>query len=147
MRCEEIMKADVECLPPSATVHVAAKRMRDAKVGFLPVCDAHGTVLGVVTDRDITIRLVAEGLAFETPVERIMTNEVVSCAPRDDLRKAQRIMGENRVGRILCIDEIGRLCGVISLSDIAMHEESGIAAQTMRQVSEREVRTVTGSRS
>lgn len=146
MRCEEIMKADVECLSPSASVHTAAKRMRDAKVGFLPVCDAHGTVLGVITDRDITIRLVAEGLEAETPIEQIMTREVVSCGPKEDLRKAQRIMGENRVGRILCIDETGRLSGVISLSDIAIHEESGIAAQTMRQVSEREVRTVTGSR-
>lgn len=147
MRCEEIMKADVECLSKGTSVHSAARRMRDSKVGFLPICDAHGTVLGVVTDRDITIRLVAEGLSHDTPVEQIMTNEVVACGPRDDLRKAQRIMGENRVGRILCIDEIGRLCGVISLSDIAIHEESGIAAQTMRQVSEREVRTITGGRS
>lgn len=147
MRCEEIMKSDVECLSPTATAHFAARRMRDKKVGFLPICDAHGAVLGVVTDRDIIIRLVADNLSLETPVEEFMTREVISCTPRDDLRKAQRIMGENRVGRILCIDEIGRLCGVISLSDVAIHEESGIAAETMRQVSEREVRTITGARS
>lgn len=146
MRCDEIMKADVECLSPGTTAHAAAKRMRDAKVGFLPVCDAQGTVLGVLTDRDIAVRLVADALAPDTPVDRIMTANVVSCTPKDDLRRAQQIMGENRVGRILCIDETGVLCGVISLSDVAIHEESGIAAQTMRQVSEREVRTVTGAR-
>ncbi|HZA49460.1 MAG TPA: CBS domain-containing protein, partial [Myxococcaceae bacterium] len=61
MRCEEIMKKDVECVSPQDTVQAAAKRMRDENIGFLPVCDQSKKVQGTVTDRDLAIRVLADG--------------------------------------------------------------------------------------
>jgi CBS domain-containing protein len=138
MRCEEVMKKDVECLSPPDTVQAAARRMREANVGFLPACDRSKKVLGVVTDRDLAIRVLAEGKPAGTRVEDVMTHEVIACRPEDDLRKAEELMMKNHVSRMLCVDAEGHLVGVISLSDIAQREESGRAAKTMRGVSERE---------
>jgi CBS domain-containing protein len=140
MRCEGIMKRDVECVSPRDTVEDAAIRMRDENVGFLPICDQSKKVLGTLTDRDIVIRLVAAKKPASTFVEEIMSREVVACRPKDDVRDAERLMAKNHKSRIVCVDEEGRLAGVISLSDIAQHERGGRASETLRGVSEREVR-------
>jgi CBS domain-containing protein len=140
MRCEEIMKKDVECMSPQDTVQAAARRMRDENVGFLPVCDRSQKVLGVVTDRDLAMRILAEGKPPSTRVEEVMSREAIACRPDDDLRKAEELMVKNHVSRMLCDDTEGHLVGVISLSDIAQREESGRAAKTMRGVTERETR-------
>ena len=140
MKCEEIMKRDVECVSPRDTVEEAAVRMRDENIGFLPVCDESTKVLGTLTDRDIAIRLVAARKPASTSVEDVMTHEVVACRPEDDIRDAERVMAKNHKSRILCVDEGGRLVGVISLSDIAQHERGRRASDTLREVSEREAR-------
>ncbi len=140
MRCEEIMKRDVECLGLDDTVGQAAIRMRDTNIGFLPVCDEAGKVVGTLTDRDIAVRLVAAGDPPTTKANEIMSREVVSCRPADDISVAERLMGDHHKSRILCLDEDGALAGVISLSDIAQHEEGTRAAQTMRDVTAREAR-------
>lgn len=141
MRCEEIMKRNVECVSPRDTAEDAACRMRDENVGFLPVCDQSGKVLGTLTDRDLAVRVVAEGKASGTLVEDVMTREVVACQPEDDLRDAQATMAVHEKSRIMCIAQDGRLVGVISLSDIAQHETGARAAETLRDVSEREAHT------
>jgi CBS domain-containing protein len=141
MTCDEIMKRDVECVSPGDTVEDAAARMRDANVGFLPICDQSRKVLGTLTDRDITIRLVAAGKPGSTLVEDVMTRDAVTCRPEDDIREAQVSMAEHEKSRIMCVDEEGRLAGVISLSDIAQHELGDRAAEILREVSEREART------
>ena len=141
MTCDEIMKRDVECVSPGDTVEDAAARMRDANVGFLPICDQSRKVLGTLTDRDITIRLVAAGKPGSTLVEDVMTRDAVTCRPDDDIREAQVSMAEHEKSRIMCVDEEGRLAGVISLSDIAQHELGDRAAEILREVSEREART------
>ena len=140
MRCEEIMKKDVECVSPQDTVQAAAKRMRDENIGFLPVCDQSKKVQGTITDRDLAIRVLADGRQATTPVKDVMTREVVSVRPDEDLRKAEEQMSKNHKSRIMCVDQGGRLVGVISLSDIAQREDPGRAAQTLRNVSEREAR-------
>jgi CBS domain-containing protein len=140
MRCEEVMKKDVECVSPQDTVQAAAKRMRDENIGFLPVCDPSKKVQGTITDRDLSIRILAEARPATTQVKDVMTREVVAIRPQDDLRKAEELMSKNHKSRIMCVDENGRLVGVISLSDIAQREEAGRAAQTMRGISERETR-------
>lgn len=139
MRCDEIMKKDVECVTPQDTVQVAAKRMRDENVGFLPVCDQARKVLGTITDRDIAIRIVADGKQANTKIQDAMTREVVTCHPDDDLSEAEDLMSRNRKSRIMCVDDGGKLVGVISLSDIARAEEGDRASETLRQISEREV--------
>jgi CBS domain-containing protein len=138
MQIQEIMEKDVECISPKDTVQAAAKRMRDQGIGFLPVCDNSKKVLGTVTDRDLAIRALANGSPPTTPVQEVMTREVVSCRPEDDLRKVEELMAKNHKSRIMCLDNSGRLVGVISLSDIAQHDQGGRASQTLRQVSERE---------
>ena len=140
MRCEEIMKRDVECVEPTEPVQAAARRMRDANVGFLPVCDSSRSVLGTITDRDIAIRIVAEGRPPTTAAADVMTREVIACRPGDDVTRAEQLMGKHQKSRIICTDENGRLIGVISLSDIAQVEEASRASQTMKQVTKREAR-------
>jgi CBS domain-containing protein len=136
MLCEDIMKTDVESVSPVDTIQDAARRMRDDNLGFLPVCDESRQVLGTITDRDIAIRAVAEAMPATTPVEDIMTSEVIACSPKDTIDTALQLMAENHKSRILCLDEEGHLVGVISLADIA--QLVGEASETLRQVSDRE---------
>lgn len=138
MLCEQLMKRDILCVSPDDSVEAAACKMRDHNLGFLPVCDRDGNVLGTLTDRDIAIRCVADGRTCDTTVRELMTCEVVACKPMDDVHDAEQAMGQHQKSRIMCLDDDGRLVGVISLSDIAQHEDGERAARTMRQVTYRE---------
>jgi CBS domain-containing protein len=138
MLCNQIMKIDIQCVFPDDTAASAARKMREQNVGFLPVCDEDGNVLGTLTDRDIAIRCVGEGKPGDTPAGELMTCEVVACKATDDVDTAEEIMGRHQKSRIMCLDEDGYLVGVISLSDVAQHEDGERAARTMRQVTYRE---------
>jgi CBS domain-containing protein len=140
MLCKEIMKPGVEVLAPSSTALLAAQKMRDLNVGFLPVCDASKKVLGTVTDRDLTVRIIAEDRPVSMPVSELMTGPVISCHPEDDIRTVQRLMSQHHKSRIVVADSEGRVVGIISLSDIARYVEPIGAAETMKKVSEREAR-------
>ena len=96
MRCQEIMKREIECIDPAQSVQEAGRRMRDANVGFLPVCNSKGKVLGAITDRDIAIRIVAEGRPLTTAAADVMTREVVACRPDDDVTDAEQLMGRRQ---------------------------------------------------
>jgi len=137
MRCREIMKFDVESVTPATTLRDAARKMRDFNVGFLPVCDAAMRAIGVITDRDIAIRAVAEDLSPDSPVRVILTREVVACRPEDDLQTARELMSEYRISRVMCVGATGRIEGVISLSDLVQLDDIA-GASTLRQVSDRE---------
>lgn len=139
MRCDEIMKQNVECAMPEDSVEDAACKMRDHNLGFLPICDDAGRVLGALTDRDIAIRVVAEGKPNSTRVEEVMTPDVVATKPEDNLETAEQLMAKHHKSRMMCIDSDGRLAGVISLSDIAQHHQQA-ASDTLREVSAREAR-------
>ena len=138
MLCQDIMKRDVRCVAAETSVAEAAALMRDEGIGFLPVCDETRTVVGVLTDRDIAIRVVAENEGADQPVGRFMTPAAVTCRSGEDLGAAQDLMGEMQVSRIMCLDDNGQLEGVISLSDIALADED--VAMTLRNVSLREAR-------
>lgn len=140
MMCQDVMKSDVKCVSPTTTVEDAAVMMRDECVGFLPICEADGQVVGTITDRDIAIRAVAEGESMNQPIERFMTRSVVACRAGDDLRYAQELMSQEKVSRIMCVNEEGILEGIISLSDIAQLGDGAHASATLRDVSDREVR-------
>ena len=139
MICEDLMKSDVKCISPLTTLKDAAVQMRDEGIGFLPVCDDAGRAIGTITDRDITIRAFASGETRDQPVEPFMTRSVVGCRPSDDLALALDLMSQERVSRILCMNEEGVLEGVISLSDIAQIENGALASYALRNVSHREV--------
>lgn len=142
MRCQEIMKKPVVSCQETEVVQAAALKMRDGNIGFLPVCSAEGRVVGILTDRDIALRLCAEGLDVRTtPIGQIMTRRIIACRPGDDIRLVEGLMARNQKSRILIVDEAARPVGVVSLSDIARHDRV-FAGETMRQVSSREIRTV-----
>lgn len=139
MLCKEIMRKPVECTNEDESAYAAARRMRDANVGFLPVCAENNEVLGVLTDRDLAMRVVAEGLKpGKVRVADIMTRMVIWCRASDEIRLAQQLMAEHHRSRIVVLDDARGLAGVISLSDIAALGEP-FAAETLREVSRREV--------
>jgi len=140
MKANQIMKTDVECLLERDTVAAAARKMREKNVGFLPVCDAGGAPIGVVTDRDLALRVLADELSHRTTVAEIMSREVVSCAPGDELRAIEARMSTQQKSRIMVCGAGGELVGVISLSDIAQHEGTRQAGRVLASVSQREAR-------
>lgn len=141
MRCNEIMTHEVVSLRPSDRVDSAARRMRDEDVGFAPVCADDGRPIGAVTDRDIALRVCAEDRrAGRTHVEDIMTREVLTCRATDDLERAEALMAARHKSRIILVEPDGRLAGVMSLADIAGHEDEGRAMRTIRDVLSRELR-------
>ncbi len=141
MRCREIMKPNVESVREEDSVLDAAKKMRVANVGFLPVCDDERHVLGTMTDRDIVLRVVAaDKLPSEVRAAEAMTREAVTCSAEDDVRDAEKTMAKHQKSRIMVVDDEGKIEGVISLSDIADHEEPVEAGRTLHDVSSREVR-------
>lgn len=139
MLCQQLMKRQVACVSTADTVLAAAARMRDENIGFLPVCDDGGRVVGALTDRDLATRVLADDLPASTRVDAVMTPDVVSCAPTDDVHRAEQLMGKYRKSRIICLDRDGKPAGVISLSDIVHYETSEQAARTMRRITQREV--------
>lgn len=139
MQCKDFMRRPVAFVKHGETVAVAARQMRDSNVGFLPVCDSAGRVLGVLTDRDIAVRVCAEDLSpTRTRVEEVMSEEIVACRPTDNLGDAEERMSAEQKSRILIVSDDGHALGVISLSDIAAALDPR-AAETLRDVSEREV--------
>jgi CBS domain-containing protein len=134
MRCEEVMTADVEYVYPDDTVEVAARKMASFGIGFLPVCSVAGRVVGTVTDRDLTIRVLAEGLPATTTVEEVMTHQMICVRASDEISRAEERMARHRKSRIICLDDFGRLHGVISLSDIAACEDDQHAGRILREV-------------
>jgi CBS domain-containing protein len=139
MLCKDVMKTNVECLSPTDHVQSAARRMREKNIGAIPVCDDKRTVIGMVTDRDLALRVIADSRPATTPLSDVMTKDIVSCRPTDDIQRAQELMGKHQKSRILCTEN-GRAVGVISLSDIVSRVDGAGAMQTMRQVTAREVR-------
>ena len=141
MHISDLMKREPQRVLSHDTCRMAARRMRDENVGFLRVCDREGRVLGTITDRDIAIRLVADGQAPEMPVGDVMSREVVACHVDDELERAEQLMAASQKSRLVVVDGDGRLRGVVSLSDVAEHDMAH-AAETIARVSRREV-TVT----
>ena len=117
---KNIMTDDVVVISSDATIFDAAELMNDFDIGFLPVLDGE-RLIGVITDRDIVIRALANGLDIDTPVVDIMTTEIISTSPESTLKEASRKMMINQVKRLPVLDE-NNLVGVISLRDIVIND-------------------------
>jgi len=137
MEVHEIMTRSVEFVHPETTLQEAAERMRLHDLGFLPVCDRE-RVLGVVTDRDITVRATAAGRDSEiTAVREVMTDDAVFLNEDDDVRSEARLMRERQVRRLLVLDHAHRLVGVVSLGDLASAAHDGeMVGHTLEGVTE-----------
>jgi CBS domain-containing protein len=137
MRVEEIMKGPVSTVKRDSTVQQAARTMDEEDIGFLPVVDDSGRVVGVVTDRDITVRVVAQGLAGNSVrVEQVMTTNAFTAKKGDDVRKVAEQMKERQVSRMLVVDDGGKPIGVVSLGDLAERADEREAGSTLKEVKE-----------
>jgi CBS domain-containing protein len=138
MRCDEVMSREVQSVRQRDTVLAAAKLMRHANVGFLAVSDDDGKIVGALTDRDIVVRLAAEGRDWHTIIGDVMTDKVVSCRPQDPLETAERLMRAHHTARVVCVDDDGRARGVVSLSDVARNDDPTVVVETLCEVATRE---------
>ncbi len=137
MKIQEIMTKDVVCIEPSLPIAKAAEKMRHLDVGFLPICE-NDKLTGAVTDRDITIRSVAQGRDPRlAPVREIMTQEIFYCYDDEDVERVAEYMKENEVRRIVILNREKRLVGVVSLGDIAKTQgEQSLAGETLGDITE-----------
>lgn len=132
------MTSRVYVIGANDTLEGCALLMSLHNIGFVPVVDATGRVLGVVTDRDLAVRGLASGKGVASKVREVMTVKVVSCAPEDDLAVAEQRMCESRVSRVVMLSASGECIGVLSLSDVLRVEQSEKAAKVLRAISARE---------
>lgn len=137
-RTVDVMKRDVVCVGPEAPASQAAQLMRDKGVGFVPVCRADGKLVGVVTDRDLAVRVIAEGRDPSTPVRELMNRDVVACEPGDELARAGALMAKHRKSRLPVRDACDHVVGVLSLSDVLRHTDGAATGRTLRRISSRE---------
>ncbi len=137
-RVADLMTRDVETLGAEASLHHAAERMRAANVGSLPVCQ-DSRVVGLVTDRDITVRAVAEGRdPYQTRVRDIMTADIVSCRTDQDVSEALQLMVDHQVRRLPVVELDGRLVGYLTLATVARKEgDEKMLARVLKGVARR----------
>ena len=121
-RCRDIMTSDVTTATRAMPLREVAAMMRGGDVGSVPVVE-DGKLVGIVTDRDIVIRSIAEGKNADSPVGDAMTTEIFSVNPDDFVFEAIRLMGDKQVRRIPVVDEGGRLAGIIAMADVALQTE------------------------
>jgi CBS domain-containing protein len=125
MLCSEVRDRGIQFIRDKERVRAAAEKMRDDEIGFLPVCSSKTRKLvGTLTDCDLAIRLAAEGMGTDVPVDEIMSTGLVFCYVNDDLEEARELMESNQVSRMIVLDENDRLAGVISLADITAEKAS-----------------------
>lgn len=139
MKLSEIMTRDVEVIQPDDSLRLAARKMRDRDIGFLPVCDGE-TLLGVLSDRDITIRALADGMDVNIMLGRdLMTAPAIYCYEDQDVKEAAKIMEENQIRRLVVLSrEDKRLVGVVSLGDLARTGTVNLSGKVLQKVSQPE---------
>lgn len=119
MLAQDVMTRGVECTAPDALLQVAALKMKELDIGVLPVCD-EGRLVGMITDRDITLRSVSEGHdPREVRVRDVMTADVVFCQQEQPLSEVAELMRDKQVRRLPVLDNEHRLVGILSIGDLA----------------------------
>lgn len=130
MKIRDLMSTNVVRIHPEEPVEVAARTLTQYNIGALPVCDRDGSLRGMLTDRDLVIRCMAGGRSSEmTKVRDVMSTRIVSAAPDLDAEAAAQLMGSAQVRRLPVVEN-GRLCGMLSLGDLARCGENVDAALT-----------------
>ena len=138
MQVKEVMTRNVECVRPDDSLQAAARKMRDLDVGPLPVCGDNDRLAGMITDRDITVRAVAEGWnPTEHRVREAMTDQVIYCQDDQDVEEASRMMQDRQVRRLMVLSRDKRLVGIVSLGDLAVKSrDEHASARALEGVSE-----------
>lgn len=137
MRVSDVMTRGVECITPETSIQEAAEKMKSFDVGMLPVCD-HDRLVGMLTDRDITVRATAKGNDPLTVLAHdVMTPDVTYCFEDQLVEEAAMLMQEKQVRRVVVLDREKRLLGIVSLGDLAVETgDEELAGTTLEAVSE-----------
>jgi CBS domain-containing protein len=138
MKVSDLMTKDPACCTPETGLFEAARLMVEHDCGEIPVVDSKRTMrpVGVVTDRDIVVRCVAEGTnPLEVEAGDIMSNPVVTTTPDMSLEDVADLMEEHQLRRVPVVDEAGTICGIVAQADIARHAHSREVAEVVREVS------------
>lgn len=137
MQVKDVMTRDVHLIPPHGSLQEAAELMKRLDVGSLLVGEGD-RLAGIITDRDIAVRAVAEGQdCWEGKVRDAMSMDVACCAVYDDINAARRLMQEHQIRRLPVLDTDHHLVGIVSLGDLAVHADDACASgQTLQAVSQ-----------
>ena len=135
MKISDVMTRDVQTVRPDQTAREAAGFMLSADAGSIPVTEGD-RLIGMITDRDIAVRGVAEGHGPETPVRELMTNDVVAARIDDNIDDVAARMSEAQVRRLPVVDDQQKLCGIVSLGDLSREGSDGAAEQALEGVSQ-----------
>jgi CBS domain-containing protein len=135
MKVQEMMHKGAEYVAPNATLQVIAKKMRDYDIGSIPVCE-DGKIVGMVTDRDIAVRALANGRdVSKLEAKDVMSKDVVFCRDNEEAEDAIRIMEDNRIRRLPVLNDAKRLVGMVSLGDISHALSQELTGEVTRAVS------------
>jgi CBS domain-containing protein len=130
----DIMSIDVQSIEPTQTLRAAAELMQTLEVGALPVCEG-ANLVGMITDRDITVRCVALGLDVDSAiVGDVMSTDVQFCTEEQDTQEVMRVMGDKQVRRLPVVDLDRKLIGIVSVGDLALRQPGQID-ETIREIS------------
>lgn len=136
MKIEDIMTATVRCVPPDAPLVEAAGVMRELDVGSVPICDAD-RLAGMLTDRDITVRCVAEGRdPRRTTVREVMSEGITYIYSDQEVEDAAELMEQKQIRRLPVLNREKRLVGIISLGDVALHTSNELSGEALKVVSQ-----------
>jgi CBS domain-containing protein len=139
-KCNEVMTKNPVCCLPTDMVAKAAQLMKSENIGSIPVIENEQTekLVGIVTDRDLALRIVAEGRdAKSTNVETVMTRKVVTCRSDDDLQKALDAMAEHQLRRIPVVDNDNKVVGIIAQADVATRvDQPEKTAEMVKEISQ-----------
>ena len=135
MKVSEVMTRDVRTVTPDQTAREAASFMLSEDAGSMPVSDGDRLV-GMITDRDIAVRGVAKGHGPDTPVSELMSADIVCAREEDDVEEVAAKMSKAQVRRMPVIDSNERLCGIVSLGDLARESDDESAHQALEGVSQ-----------
>ncbi len=130
MKVRDVMTEKPIHISKDETVAVAARTLTNYNIGAVPVCDGSGRLCGMVTDRDMVIRCIAAGKDPQrTKIAEVMTGGVITAGPNMETTDAANVMGSRQVRRLPVVEN-GKLCGIVSLGDLAVNQESDRQAGT-----------------
>lgn len=134
MKVRDVMSKDVQVARPGDTVQEVASRMAAGDFGFMPVADGD-TLIGTITDRDLTIRALAQGAAANAPVVEYITRDPHTANADDDLKTVLDAMGTKQIRRLPVLDRASRLVGVVSLGDLSTRVKEKYAGEALEDIS------------
>jgi CBS domain-containing protein len=134
MKVSEVMTREVTTISPEQTAREAASFMLNVDAGSIPVTDGE-RLIGMITDRDIAVRGIARGHGPDTPVRELMSSDIVCARADDDVEEVAVRMSEAQVRRLPVLDNDDRLCGIVSLGDLAREADDECAEEALEGVS------------